>query len=121
MRLTRKQNNNNYTFGFGITQNQRLLNNKLGQLEDIEDELGISLITLFKAFKNGCYGIQNGKVYKMNIVRLDNQDKENIILFRNKTYGGECYLLKDYGKTWALTKEELQEKFDLLKEVLKHE
>lgn len=28
---------------------------KLGQLEDIEEELGIYLITLFKALKNGIY------------------------------------------------------------------
>lgn len=87
---------------------KKLAEEKLFALEDIEDELGIDLITLFKALKNRCYGIQNGKIYKMNIIRLDNQDKENIILFRNKHYGGECYLLKDYGKTWALTKEELE-------------
>ena len=82
--------------------------NKFGQLEDIEEELGIDLITFFKALKNGCYGIQNGKVYKMKIVRIDSDELNSIILFRNASYGGECYLIKDYGKTWALTKEELK-------------
>ena len=108
MRLTEKNKMARYGYKYlGGADNFGEGCNKLGQLEDIEEQLGIDLITLFKAFKNGCYGIQNGKIYKMNIVRLDSQDKESIILFRNKHYGGECYLLKDYGKTWALTKEEL--------------
>ena len=35
---------------------------KLADLEDIEDELGIDLITLFKALKNGIYEIlQDGE------------------------------------------------------------
>ena len=35
---------------------------KCGQLEDIEDELGIDLITLFKAVKNGIYVWFEGRI-----------------------------------------------------------
>jgi hypothetical protein len=69
---------------------------KFGELEDIEEELGIDLITLFKALKNGIYG----KVGK-NI--------ENILAPHFSWHNKEIYIFKiqDYGKTWALTKEEL--------------
>lgn len=93
---------------FNETKEYDIIETALKRLKSIEDELNIDLITLFKAMQNGCYAKSNGKIYKMNIVRLDNQNKESIILFRNKYYGGECYLLKDYGKTWALMREELE-------------
>ena len=32
---------------------------KLGQLEDIEEELGIDLVTLFKALRNGFYHLDS--------------------------------------------------------------
>ena len=47
--------------------------NKLGKLEDIEEELGIDLITLFDILKNGCRDI-NGKFYGK--VYLDVEEKE---------------------------------------------
>ena len=34
---------------------EQLIYSKLKSLEDIEEELGIDLITLFKALKNGIY------------------------------------------------------------------
>lgn len=75
--------------------------NKLGQLEDIEEELGIDLITLFKALR------------QFFAKDLDCYCPRPISLFqdvRNEWYIswiGHYYKLKDYGKTWALTKEEL--------------
>ena len=97
---------------------------KLGQLEDIEDELGIDLITLFKALKNGFY-----IKYKGNIVHIF-PDKHITINFWYKIINvfippkflidckkrthcltetiDEEYWFKDYGKTWALTREELE-------------
>ena len=45
---------------------------KLGMLEDIEEELGIDLVTLFKALKNGKiyvskgYSIEAGETYDLN-------------------------------------------------------
>lgn len=83
-------------------------NNKLGQLEDLEDELGIDLITLFKAYTNGFY--VKGEEIKQYI---DFENCLNAIAFKNKEmfYGHkwtyQYVKLSDYGKTWALTKGEL--------------
>ena len=86
---------------------------KLSQLEDIEEELGIDLITLFKALTEPIYLYHNNKIIKEEqapiLLNFGEEDK--------KEYGFELYFeddldveqvyLKDYGKTWALTKEEL--------------
>lgn len=90
--------------------------NKLGQLEDIEDELGIELSILFKALENGiwckCCLFDDAKI---------SYRKPDFISLKNKCLVQECddgslhsstyfiyYYSKDYGKTWALTKEELE-------------
>ena len=83
---------------------------KLGQLEDIEEELGIDLITLFKALKNGIYVKYDatfGLKEKPRIVIK--KDKATTLCFREGKWWiqEEDELIKDYGKTWALTKEEL--------------
>lgn len=82
--------------------------NKLGRLEDIEEELGCDLITLFKAL-NSCWF----RKFTTNIVLGDIRPK---LVFQggwylqpNLTELPMIYALKDYGKTWALTKEELCE------------
>ena len=105
----------------GIKKIPVLATNKLGRLEDIEEELGIDLITLFKALKDGI------NVYYENEERY--QFHNNLRLEYHKTlgwglvdiYGSICrndmpmkldmefYELKEYGKTWALTKEELEQ------------
>ncbi len=104
----------------GIKKIPVLATNKLGRLEDIEEELGINLITLFKALKDGI------NVYYEDEERY--QFHNNLRLEYHKTlgwglvdiYGSICrnnmpmklemefYELKSYGKTWALTKEELE-------------
>ena len=90
--------------------------NKLGQLEDIEDELGIDLITLFKALKNGVYikvvdnlmeeyfGERVGAIIKRYVVNINQFYIQSCDFL---TPGSFNVALKDYGKTWALTKEEL--------------
>ena len=70
--------------------------NKLGQLEDIEDELGIDLIILFKMIRDGFY-IKTSD----DILFFKNEDKYEML----KKYKD---FTNDYGKTWALTKEELE-------------
>lgn len=73
---------------------------KLGQYEDIEDELGIDLLTLFKALKNGIYSKQYGHLFVEHFVLK--HDKE---LHCRPTYCAEIrFALKDYGKTWWLEK-----------------
>ena len=93
---------------------------RLEEYRKIEEELGMDLITLFKALKDGI------NVYYEDIERY--QFHNNLRLEYHKTlgwglvdiYGSICrnnmpmklemefYELKDYGKIWALTKEELE-------------
>lgn len=75
---------------------------KLSQLEDIEEELGIDLITLFKALKDGIY--KKGRNNLKGYILFDNCP---MLSFVHKTI--ETQLIEDYGKTWALTREELEE------------
>lgn len=96
------------------------------QIKNIEEELGIDLITLFKALRNGVWikifpKLKNGGSVihvpcGLAIVEIGGGV--------GKTFGLEFYIntkrrylvldtrrdndLKDYGKTWALTKEELE-------------
>lgn len=75
---------------------------KLGQLEDIEEELGIDLITLFKALDNGFIY----KCYDNTLIEsFTPAFKENCIYVDEEL--DEFVRPKDYGKTWALTEEEL--------------
>lgn len=83
---------------------------KLFDLEDIEEELGIDLVTLFKALKNGIwvkYDADFGFTGKPKIVIK--KDKCTEICLREKKWWIQenDFLLKDYGKTWALTRKEL--------------
>ena len=102
---------------------------KLGQLEDIEEELGIDLITLFKALKNGVWtkrlfydsewrryhtfeeaNVIEKKSIAINTIccsdwTVENQHKEFIF----EVQGSIFYelRLRDYGKTWSLDKNDL--------------
>ena len=84
---------------------------KLADLEDIEEELGIDLITLFIALKNGVYYRfdKRSEITKMKKPMLRVIDDE-LCLIAPKwiTTTWMNVKLKDYGKTWALTKEELE-------------
>ena len=92
---------------------------KLGQLEDIEEELGIDLVTLFKALKHGIY-VKNRKNeirrVNCNIGLVETGGHDSLGLrFQDTNYKWRYLVLdtsrdndvKDYDKTWALTKEEL--------------
>jgi len=107
---------------------------KLGKLEDLEDELGIDLITLFLALENGIWSkggyyraccIENESHFiKPENIRLGRtwygeqkhqedydyyiEEEDQLCLFEME-FEDEQYVVrvKDYGKTWALTKEEL--------------
>ena len=74
---------------------------KLERLEDIEQELGIDLITLFEALKYGIY-----KKGRNNFKGLILYSKMPMFSFYHKTIDAE--LIEDYGKTWALTRKELE-------------
>lgn len=101
----------------GIKKIPVLATNKLGLLEDIEEQIGIDLITLFKALKDRqvifkhIYGLKKPKIYleTHKIAGLLFDGKNYGLWLYDNGYGDEfCAYTKDYGKTWALTKEELE-------------
>ena len=108
MRLTEKDKNGNY---YTTGENIGKAYPKLGQLEDIEEELGIDLITLFKALKQQ-------KVWTKYMNEIDFCDyceymlKEDFIYFYWDSGKHLVFELKDYGKTWSLEKSDLEEKDD---------
>ena len=84
--------------------------NKLAWLEDFEDELNFDLITLFKALKGGFY-VKTKDINEGFISLVKAKDIRSIdIVMRNIGFvSTKVVLFEDYGKTWALTKEELEE------------
>ena len=122
MRLTEKYDDNS---GYGVKEEDYAYEQhfyidlgayencvqKLGQLEDIEEELGIDLITLFKALNNGVYDLL-GNHWN---VRLNKEEGKwylyTMLIKYSHTQVEEIYKdrlsFSTYGKTWALTKEEL--------------
>ena len=106
MKLTYKYKHkaDNKRFVFDI-KDYRKVCQKLGQLEDIEDELGIDLITLFKALKNGIYVKTKNGISKHYTIHLMKWQQTNIYCLYYRPYSHIWF--KDYGKTWALEKEEL--------------
>lgn len=82
---------------------------KLGQLEDIEVENGIDLIILFKSLEGIWVKSTNGDVYYVGSPYLCFSENEKRKLELQFRVGDTRYKIKDYGKTWALTKGELEE------------
>ena len=79
---------------------------KLGVLEDIEDELELDLITLFKV-------LQQRFVYDKDQVKIEllglhiKADELYLYGFVEDTMQAVYLRLKDYGKTWTMAKEKL--------------
>lgn len=112
--------------------------NKLGQLEDIEEGIGVDLQTFLKVLKNkkiyvsDSYCTESGEDYGVyDYIEIEDveytemsqeelmkaeyfKDYANCWVFIFRCYESYCdsytclVKLKDYGKTWALTKEELE-------------
>jgi hypothetical protein len=108
MRLTCKTANGYCDMQIATRENKL---EKLGQLEDIEDELGIDLVTLIKALESPkLWFIWKGSImvaHKLNIFFFVDEKR---VWFR---FSGEFmpkvgHPFSDYGKTWALTREELE-------------
>lgn len=90
--------------------------NKLGQLEDLEEVLKCDLITLFKALKQGYIYVKlEDEIIKRDIDMLNFQEGIRGGVF-SKTEAVDnclqCYqmlnYLSGYGKSWALTRGELE-------------
>ena len=127
-RLTEYKPRNSSMFPYVLKDDELMTKldsiHKLGQLEDVEEELEIDLITLYKALNKGFYIKYNDKIVHIF------PDKHITINFWYKTINvfippkffidckkgtdylseeiDEEYWFKDYGKTWALTKEDLE-------------
>ena len=133
MRFTEKGLNIHKTSRYATSPEVYDLYDKLSKLEDIEEELGVDLVTLFKALKNGICSKAGDYVYcswddeprligpkdlRLGIVRYieyknktdkPSIDEETLCLFEQPyEIPHHPVRLKDYGKTWALTKEELE-------------
>ena len=87
--------------------------NKLGQLEDVEEELGIDLNLLPTLLK-----IKKGdKIYVIDGTLVEAEVTDNslingkLMIFSHYPYNGIMYTpvcyYSEYGKTWALTRDEL--------------
>ena len=99
--------------GYEQIENSNACVDKLGKLEDIEEELGIDLIKAVELckqvnIKKVVYTKDEWGYYPIKFI-----DELDIELFSHRLYKnarGICLSLDlyDYGKTWALTKEELE-------------
>lgn len=129
MRYTYKIGNNDYCSAIVPNEHHNSIKpciNKLGQLEDIEEELGVEYSMLDKICQNGVYCYKrsikdfntNGKRLG-NIIHIQNSDihiqffgvykekRMGVSIMGCIDYVYHSLPLKDYGKTWALAKEEL--------------
>lgn len=77
---------------------------KLGQLEDVEEELGIELLVLITAVKVGIYSKQYNAMRKVALTHDIPKKAKNEQLCLYDEVLGQYYYFKDYGKTWALSK-----------------
>lgn len=78
---------------------------KLFNLENLEEELGIDLLTLFKALKEGIYSRDYGYLLVEHFVL-----KHEKQLHCKPTIRKELrFALKDYKKTWALCRGDLED------------
>lgn len=113
-RLTKKQleyYKNTYDRYEGIECNEfEKICDELIEYKGLEAELGIDLITLFKALKDGiivvddnyeCHGLSKYRGQEIDL---------NIFLKRLEIKFVGCWNLSDYGKTWDLSRNELEVK-----------
>ena len=119
-RITAQTEYGDYIFANGENVCPNELATYIGEREDLEQELGHDLITTFKALndtiatrkENGV--IQSSwfchKIRKKAVAVADDKIVEEYSILR----GDDDFLLKDYGKTWALASGELgQEEISL--------
>lgn len=82
--------------------------NKLGKLEDIEEELGCSLEIIFKALEESIIYFDNG-MYSVEFCLENNSGTWYFSIYDNLTNNKDIVYLKDYRKTWWLKGEKENE------------
>ena len=88
---------------------------KLADLEDIEEEIGMELKVYHKLMKmlycgepNILYVKDKNTIVQVSILEVD-YCKKKIIFYKDSSYNDDyVYNFIQYGKTFALTKEELE-------------
>ena len=88
---------------------------KLGQLEDLEEEIGMELKVYHKLMNmlycskpNILYVKDKNTIVQVGILEID-YCKKKIIFYKDSSYNDDyVYGFDQYGKTFALTKEELE-------------
>ena len=117
-RLTKKNNIGYFpAYERETKENYYDLVHKLGQLEDIEDELGMELkvyhklmnmLYCGKKYPNILYVKDKDTIIQVGILEID-YCKKKIIFYKDKSYSSDyVYAFIQYGKKFALTKEELE-------------
>ena len=96
--------NNNWNTGIGLFD-------KLGQLEDIEEELGVDLVKLLSS-KEIYYKYKTGHISDCTLDSIDFNFRKICYVHKieNHSFDGCSFTeyFSDYGKTWAFTREELE-------------
>ena len=95
-------------------KDKKLAEEKLCQLEDIEEEIGMELKIFHKLMNmlycsepNILYVKDKDTIVKVGILEID-YCKKKIIFYKDSSYNDDyVYGFAQYGKTFALTKEEL--------------
>lgn len=88
---------------------QNSANQELYDIEEKEEELGISFILLVNILINGIYRKFGDDTYlyvRGDELRVDLKNKK--LWFDYADDGAICFYFKDYGDIWALTKAELE-------------
>lgn len=109
-RLTEKiLNGENYSY-FPKNDKVGSICNKLGQLEDIEDRIKFPLEKAFECLEKGAYRLDWGKrIEHCDIRGIEINGLSAISKLCSYAECDELLKYEEYGKTWALTKEELQQ------------
>lgn len=99
------------------TKNKHAAINKLGRLEDFEKDIGIDLEVALKAMMTGVWAFRTERSKKPTFFSTYHciiSIVGGVYLYLSTDFKWKdrelWYLLADYGKTWALTEEELEEK-----------
>lgn len=104
IRLTEKRNLLYFgTDGYIVSDGSQKF---FGSLEDLEEEIGIDLITLFKATQQGIWMKHNKDFYFFDNLMVDFKNKCLVQIVSNDEV--ETFPFDSYGEDWGLTKEELE-------------
>ena len=102
-RLTEKRDGFYYDTDKCVVSN---CSQKLGKIEDLEEELGIDLITLFKATQQGIWMKRNKDFYFFDNLIVDLKHKCLVQIISNDEV--ETFPFDSYEEDWGLSREELK-------------